>query len=131
VDREVGAEIAGRRVVLMDSVSVIGPEDDGQVAVTGSHGGRSAGGYASRQRPFAVFFNDAGVGKDRAGLAGLAILEAHGVPAGTVSHLSARIGDARDSWESGVISHLNRPALAAGFEVGRRLREAIEAVLGE
>ena len=130
MQREVVGEMRGRKIVLMDSVALIGPEEDGQVVVSASHGGRSAAEYAGRQRPFAVFFNDAGIGKEGAGIAGLRLLEGAGVAAGAVGHLSARIGDARDTWESGVIAHVNRPAREAGFQPGAPLRRAIEEVLG-
>ena len=52
----------------------------GAIAVSGSHGGRSSGRIGAAVRLRAVFFNDAGVGKDQAGLAGLAMLDEVGVP---------------------------------------------------
>jgi hypothetical protein len=119
-------ELPGARVWLLDSVTEGGPRQRGELVVTGSHGGVSAGRYAAAYRPLLVVFNDAGVGKDEAGVAGLALLERQGVAALTVSAASARIGEARDTWESGVISRVNAPAAALGFAPGARLREALE-----
>jgi hypothetical protein len=77
----------------------------------------------------AAFFNDAGIGKDDAGIVALEMLQAVGVAAGTVSHLSARIGDARDCWESGVVSRCNPAARALGIEPGAHLRAALSRLL--
>ena len=90
----------------------------------------SSGGFACEHRLGAVFFNDAGVGKENAGIAALDMLEKLGVAGGTVSNDSAKIGDARDHWENGVISHLNEAAKAAGSREGQLLREAISSVYG-
>jgi hypothetical protein len=68
-------------------------------------------------------FNDAGVGRDAAGIAGLALLQSAGIAACTVSHDSARIGEARSTLEDGVISHANGLAQALGARAGRRLAD--------
>ncbi len=112
-------------VFLLDSVTEGGEEQTGQVVVTGSHGGVSAAHYALRYRPLLVVFNDAGIGKDEAGVAGLGILEEAGLAAVAVAHTSARIGEARDTWESGVISRANAPARALGLEPGLSVQEAV------
>ena len=65
-----------------------------------------------------TLFEDAGFGKDGAGIAALVLLQGMGIPAGTVFHTSARIGDAPDMWESGSISHLNDAARGLGIEIG-------------
>lgn len=122
-------EVGRHRVVLMDSVSTVTQEDAGHVVVTGSHGGLSSAEYGVKHAFLAVFFNDAGIGKDRAGLAGLATLQRSGIPGGTVSNTSARIGDARDTWESGVISSLNERAREAGFREGQPLQDEVRRFL--
>ena len=117
------------RVVLVDSITKLTADDAGAVAVSGSHGGTSAAEFALAGRLAAVFFNDAGIGKDEAGVAGLRILQEHGVAAGTVSHLSARIGDAEDAGEHGVVSRLNDAAAALGIAPGESLRDALTRLL--
>lgn len=116
---------SGLRVVLMDSIAQVTDEDAGAIVVAGSHGGVSAAEYAMRVPLRLVCFNDAGVGKDTAGIRALSLLEAGGVAALAVAHDTACIGDARDAWESGVIAHLNAGARALGLRTGTRLREAI------
>ena len=117
-----------RRVVAMDSISQLAPEDAGAIVVCGSHGGRSSGEIALEVPLRAVFFNDAGIGKDGAGVAALAMLQARGIPAGTVAHSSGRIGDALDCWENGVLSRANAPAQALGCAPGAYLRATLEAL---
>ena len=112
------------RVVIMDSITKVGPDDARQIVVSASHGGRSSGEFALAVPLRAVFFNDAGGGKDDAGIAALAMLQDHGVAAGTVSHTSARIGDSADTWDSGVVSHVNAAAAALGFAPGLSLQAA-------
>jgi hypothetical protein len=121
--------LGSRCVVLVDSIAEAGGSEDGCVVVSGSHGGASAGRYALGFSGALVVFNDAGVGKDEAGIAALPMLEAEGVAAVAVSHATARIGDARDTWDSGVISHANAPALRAGFARGQALRDSVERFL--
>ncbi len=127
--REEVARVGGRRVLLLDSITLVESGDEGQIVVSASHGGRSSGEFALRVPLGAVFFNDAGVGKDEAGIAALAMLQEQGVPAATYSHESARIGDVRDAWAEGVLSHVNEAALAAGMRAGSTVRVAVE-VLG-
>jgi hypothetical protein len=115
--------LAGRlcQLRLVDSVTEAVDDGAGQVLVTGSHGGLSAGRFALQARPALVVFNDAGGGLDDAGIAGLPLLQAAGIAACAVSHCSARIGEAASTLHSGVISHANVPARALGLEPGTSL----------
>ena len=124
---ETVARLGRRRVLLMDSISLIGPDDAGTIIVCGSHGGAISGAFAAKHPPALVFFNDAGIGKNGAGIAALRNLEAAGIAAATVSHGSARIGDALDAWDNGVVSHRNAWAARVGIEAGQPVRHAAEA----
>ena len=119
----------GGTVLIMDSITKVAPEDQGAIVVSASHGGASSGEFALEVPLKLVFFNDAGVGKDAAGIAALAMLQMRGVAGGAVAHTSARIGDAQDMWACGVISHLNDAARGLGLAVGLPLREALERVV--
>lgn len=121
---------AGGRVVIMDSITKVTPEDAGGLVVSASHGGASSGEFALEVPLKAAFFNDAGVGKEDAGIAALAMLQARGVAGGTVSHTSARIGDSQDMWDHGVVSHVNEPARALGVLPGESLKVALTRLAG-
>jgi hypothetical protein len=115
-------------VVLLDSVTQTATEHVGRVIVTGSHAGRSVVKYAVAVPAKLYVFNDAGIGKDGAGVAALAELEALGIAAVAVAHTSARIGEALDAWQNGVISTVNAPARTLGLAPGQRLRDALAAL---
>ncbi|MGH7061334.1 MAG: hypothetical protein ACREFH_13165, partial [Stellaceae bacterium] len=84
-------------IVTADSITRIGPEEaKGAVVVNASHGGVYAAYLAAKLGAAAAIFNDAGVGRDRAGIGGLDYLEALGMPAATAGHDTARIGDGAD-----------------------------------
>jgi hypothetical protein len=107
-----------RHLLLVDSITEAPAGSKGAVIVCGSHGGVSSGRYALLAGGDAIVFNDAGVGKDNAGIAALAMLQGPGIAAAAVAHTSACIGNARSTLEGGQISHLNDVALAMGGTVG-------------
>ena len=112
---------------MLDSAGWITEEHQGAIVVTGSHGGAVAGRDVKAPVAAAVF-NDAGIGVSEAGIKRLAILDEQNIPGLTVSHLSARIGDGMDTYESGVVSHANRNALAMGVAVGETAKKAVRTI---
>ena len=115
------------RLRRVDSITELAPGvDAGCVAVSGSHGGISSAQYALAARPCMAVFNDAGIGLDQAGVAALPFLQDKGVAACAVSHQSARIGDARSTWATGVITHCNALAQALGAAPGRPCAELVQ-----
>ena len=104
-------------IVAIASVTGLGPEHRGRVVVSGSHGGVYPAYLAVRVGARAAILNDAGIGRDRAGVAVIDYCQAFGMPAATVSHSSARIGDADDMMERGRISFVNAAAERLGCRV--------------
>ncbi len=115
-------------VWALDSASAVGPEHVGAVAVTGSHGGLLGGRpeTALKYDALAALYNDAGIGADEAGVSRLPALDARGIPAATVAAESARIGDARSTYEDGVLSRVNARAAALGIVPGMTARQFVE-----
>ena len=70
------------------------------------------------------FFNDAGGGKEDAGKVALSILETHGVPCACYSHMSARIGDAQDGYEHGIVTEVNNLARLKGVGLAMKVKDA-------
>ena len=122
-----------REVWALDSVALARAEDRRAVLVTGSHGallgGRPDDGLLDMD-VFAAFFNDAGGGKDGAGYGRLPGLDARGVAAATVSCQTARIGDGRSSYDTGVISRANEVARRLDLKEGMSVREAVARLVG-
>ena len=105
--------------MVADTATKLGPEHDGQVVISASHGGLYAAYLAARAGVRGVILNDASVGKDEAGIGGLGYLDDIGLAAATIGHDSARIGDGRDAAARGRISHVNRTALGLGCAPGQ------------
>lgn len=118
---------AARRLVLVDSASLVAPEDAGEVVVTGSHGALfgTDPGNALRVDALLALFNDAG----GAATTRLPLLDARGIAAATVSAATARIGDARSTWQDGVLSAVNGTAARLGLDVGMAARDAVDLAL--
>lgn len=110
--------------ILAPTITVLPPDTAGAVIVTGSHGGLYPGHLVLAARARAAIFNDAGIGKDGAGIASLALLDGHHRAAAAVSHLSARIGDTDDMMANGVISAANELAAALGITAGMSCADA-------
>ena len=126
--RVIGETGAGLRLVCVDSISlVVEDEDEGQIVLSGSHGGLVAGQshLAIKVHTAGAFFNDAGIGKDGAGITRLPVLDARGIAGATVAAMSARIGDGRSTYEDGIVSCVNETARAAGIEPGMMVRESV------
>ncbi len=115
-------------IVIADSITRVGPEAANAVVVNASHGGVYAAYLAAKLHSAAAIFNDAGVGRDRAGIGGLDYLDEFGIAAATVGHDTARIGDGADMMASGVITHANAIAASLGVSPGQSCRDAAAAL---
>src|SRR5205085_7067870 len=101
--------------LILDSVTVFPSDARGRAALAASHGGVYAAYLAAKAGVKAVILCDAGVGRERAGIGGLAYLEELGVPAAAIGHRSARIGDGADCHARGVVSFANERAASLGL----------------
>ncbi len=113
---------------IIDSITELTDDDVGCLAVSGSHGGVSSSRYAIAARPLVSVFNDAGVGRDNAGVAALPLLEAAGLAGCTVAHSSARIGDATSTYTDGIINHVNAQASALGICPGQSCADMVRFI---
>jgi hypothetical protein len=122
-----------REVWALDSISLSRPDDRRAILVTGSHGALLAGrsdDHVIDVDVFAALFNDAGGGKDDAGYSRLPVLEQRGIAGATVSCNTARIGDGRSSYDTGVISRVNEIARRLEVKEGMSAREAVARLVG-
>lgn len=119
----------GRQVVCTDSIAFGLPEDVRNVLVTAGHTGRSAVPYLRKVRPFGFICSDGGKGREEAGIAGLAIVEADGLAGATVDARTARMGDGLSSYRDGTISAANALARAAGVQIGMPAAQAASLLL--
>ena len=116
-------------VRVVDSITKLEASDAGQVVLAASHGGIYPAYLAAKAQLRGVILHDAGLGLDRAGIAGLDYLDRLGMAAAAISHLSARIGDGADMAARGRVSHVNRAAAALGCAPGDACRDCAEILL--
>ncbi|MFO1397164.1 MAG: hypothetical protein U1F48_08880 [Burkholderiales bacterium] len=124
----VPATVGAPAIIGLDSIGLVDDADAGQVLVIGSHGALHGGDPATALPVAAAgaFFHDAGRGRDDAGVSRLPVLESRGIPAAAVDYRTARIGDARSLWDTGLLSVVNACAHARGAESGMTVREAAQ-----
>lgn len=114
----------------MDSARYVGPENrDRDVVVAASYLGVLPARMMAPHRPRGVIGHDGCVGKDAAGIVGLAYLEALGIPAATAAGLSAELGNGVDQYECGTISYTNILAEQCGVTRGMSVSAAAELLL--
>ena len=113
-------------ILVFDSVTKLPPEADGAVVIGGSHAAVYAAYMSARFGCRAAIHHDAGIGKDEAGVGGLAYADNLGMAMAAVATASARIGDGADLQARGIISRANRLATACGVVAGMPAREAAE-----
>ena len=114
------------KIVTVASCSNLRDEHRLHVAVSGSYGGRYNAYNAAKWPVRAVIMNDAGIGKDDAGIVGLELLDRIKMAAATADAMTCHIGDGDHMLASGVISHVNATAALLGCKIGQSVRECAE-----
>ncbi|MCZ8316963.1 MAG: hypothetical protein O9344_18885 [Phreatobacter sp.] len=112
--------------IVLDSVTHLTADARGRIAVCASHGAVYAAWYGARKGVGALILNDAGIGREQAGISGLAFLDGLGVPGATVAHTSARIGWGADMPARGVLSFVNAAAASLGLRPGMACATALD-----
>jgi hypothetical protein len=112
-------------VVVTDSATKLPASTDGAVVVCGSHGAVYAAYLVAKAGARAAIHNDAGIGRDGAGIGGLAWAQGHGMAMAAIACNSARIGDGSDTLRRGIISRANALAVACGVEPGQGVAQAL------
>lgn len=103
-----------------DSITTVPANLAGAAVLAASHGGAYVAKLALQLGLGGLIVSDAGVGRERAGIAALDVLDAHDIPCAAVSVRSARIGDGADCFDRGVISFANQAAARLGVQAGAR-----------
>lgn len=120
-------EAGGRRIVIADSATSITEDNKNDIVVNGSHcGANIAPDYILPNGARGSIGNDAGIGLENAGIASLAFLDQHGIPAAAVAAMSAEIGVGQSTYNEGVISAVNEVAKKMGVAVGMSAKEAAD-----
>jgi hypothetical protein len=111
------------KILTVASCSNVREEHRSHVVVSGSYGGRYNAYNAAKWGVRGVIMNDGGIGKDNAGIVGLAFLDQINLVAATADAQTCHIGNGDHMLAHGVISHVNRAAAALGCMKGQRVRD--------
>jgi hypothetical protein len=118
-----------RKVVIADSVTAANDENRGDILVCGSHCGANVGQIAVAGKIGAMIGNDAGMGRNNAGISGFGICDEHGIPVASVASMSAMIGSGVSTYKEGVVSAVNVKAAALGVSEGMSAEQAADRFL--
>ncbi len=110
------------KIMTVASCSFVRAEHRSQVVVSGSYGGRYNAYNAAKWGVRGVIMNDAGIGKDNAGICGLDFLDQINLAAAAADARTCHIGDGDHMLAHGIISHVNRTAAALGCAPGQSVR---------
>lgn len=113
-------------ILTVASCSNIRAEHRLHVVVSGSYGGRYNAFNAAKWPVRAVIMNDAGVGKNNAGIVGLDFLDQINLAAATADAQTCHIGNGDHTLAHGIISYVNRAAAALGCAPGQSVRNCAE-----
>ncbi|RCS57006.1 hypothetical protein [Parvibium lacunae] len=112
-------------ILVVNSVTLLDERARQRVVIAGSHGGRIAAYLAAQAGVRAIILNDAGVGKDQAGIAGLDDLAQLGTAAATVARAAVPMGNGQ-AMLTAPISHVNEIAQSLGVVVGQPAQVAAQ-----
>ena len=113
-----------RKIVVADSVTAANEKNRGDILVCGSHCGANVGQIAVAGKIGAMIGNDAGMGKNNAGVSGFSICDAHSIPVAAVASMSAMIGSGISTYEEGRVSAVNVEAARLGVSEGMSAKKA-------
>jgi hypothetical protein len=122
-------QLGDRKLIIADSVTAATDKNSGDVLVCGSHCGANVGQIAAVSNIGALIGNDAGMGKNNAGIAGLAVCDDNGIPAAAVASMSAVIGSGVSTYEEGNVSAVNILAARLGVSEGMSAKHAADRFL--
>jgi len=114
------------RIVIADSATSIDEKNEFDVVVDASHCGINVGEYAMKGKVKGMIGNDAGKGLEDAGVAGLFYLDNYRIPAAAVDCMTAEIGVGPTTYETGVISTVNKTAQKLGIKPGMTAKQAAD-----
>lgn len=117
-------------IIGLDSVVHGNDAMNDAVVCLGSHSGRGLAEYLEGYGVRGTIANDAGQPVNDSAVEGLTQLQMRRIPAAVVSNDTARIGDARSTYDTGLISRCNALAGTLGVAVGMKASDAAELMLG-
>jgi hypothetical protein len=117
------------RIWATPGTTAIKEQIPNDVICSGANSSRVMSDGVLRMGAKAAIANDAGISMHNGAVEGVSLLGEKGIPAASVSTMSARLGEGLSTWNDGVISVVNRVAAARGVKVGMPAKEAARLML--
>jgi uncharacterized protein YunC (DUF1805 family) len=117
------------RIIALDTIAHGDERINRAVICMGSHSGDSMADYVEDYDLRGTITNDAGMPLQRSATRGLDRLAERGIPAAVVRNDSARVGDGRSTYKTGILSEVNEVARALGLSPGMPAAQAAKRML--
>ena len=122
-------ETAKGKIWATPGTTAIKDKIPNDVICSGANSSRVMSDGVLRMGAKGAIANDAGISMHDGAVEGISILGEKGIPAASVSTLSARLGEGLSTWNDGTISVVNPVAAARGVKVGMTAKEAARLML--
>ncbi len=99
------------------------------IIVCGSYCAASSMRWVHRTGAKGAIAHECGIGKDGAGIAGLAAGQEYGIPVVACETMSARLADGASVYVTGKVGHANEAAMGLGVRPGQPIAEAARLML--
>ena len=117
-------ETLNGRIWASPGTTAIREQIPNDIVCSGANSSRVMSDGVLRMAAKGAIANDAGIAKNNTAVEGVMLLAEHGIPAASVSTMSARLGEGLSTWNDGIISVLNEVAAERGVRVGMTAKEA-------
>lgn len=99
------------------------------IVCSGANSSRVMSDGVLRMAAKGAIASDAGIAMNNTAVEGVTLLTEHGIPAASVSTMTARLGEGLSTWNDGIISVANEVAAELGVKVGMTAKEAARLML--
>jgi uncharacterized protein YunC (DUF1805 family) len=129
--QRIAIQNADGRIVVMDSMTYVDARNfNCDVLIAASYfGAMPVCHWVLPVQPKGVIAQEAGGGKNMAGVSGLWALDAHGIPGAATTTESCRVSDGEDMYANGVIAQMNASAQRLGVIPGMTAADAANRML--
>jgi len=122
-------ETLNGRIWASPGTTAIREQIPNDIVCSGANSSRVMSDGVLRMAAKGAIANDAGIAKNNTAVEGVMLLAEHGIPAASVSTMSARLGEGLSTWNDGVLSVVNEVAAGLGVRVGMTAKAAARLML--
>ena len=117
------------RIWASPGTTAITEQIPNDIVCSGANSSRVMSDGVLRMAAKGAIANDAGIAMNNTAVEGVMLLTEHGIPAASVSTMTARLGEGLSTWNDGIISVANEVAAELGVKVGMTAKEAARLML--